>query len=377
MSKKKGKSKIRAEFKKRYNTRARKRDFTRDYQDTSEQIEDASQGERVSGKGQLSRKRTVIGAETVNEAGDTEIHLDIDESKCVAGRVITVHGLNSIVRTNDDKFFQCTIRGILKTLSSDLQNIVVVGDHVMIQPLDREQAVIERVDPRKGCISRTSRGKHQIIVSNVDKVVIVGSAAEPNLKPNLIDRMLVSTEHSQISPIICINKVDLVSIADLQPIVGQWSQLGYEIHLVSAATGFGIDRLKSRLKSTDSVFCGQSGVGKSSILNAVFPDLELRTSHVSFESQKGRHTTTAARLIPMPDGGHLIDTPGIRQFQLWDVIPEEVAGYFRDIRPWINFCRFPNCTHTHESDCGVKEAVADGKLTTRRYDSYCQMISES
>ena len=373
MSKKKGKSKIRAEFKKRYNTRARKRDFTRDYHDTSDQLEDVNQGERVSGKGHLSRKRTVIGAESVNETGDTQIHLDIDESKCVRGKVITVHGLNSIVQTGNDKFYQCTVRGILKTLSSDLQNVVVVGDDVMIQPIDGEHAVIERVDPRKGCISRTSRGKHQIIVSNVDNVVIVGSAAEPNLKPNLIDRMLVSTEYSQIHPIICINKVDLVDIADLQPIVGQWGQLGYEIHLLSANTGFGIERLKNRLKSFDTVFCGQSGVGKSSILNAVFPELELRTSHVSFESQKGRHTTTAARLIPMPEGGHLIDTPGIRQFQLWDVIPEEVGGYFRDIRPWINFCRFPNCTHTHESDCGVKDAVADGKLTARRYESYCQI----
>lgn len=373
MSKKKGKSKIRTDFRKRYNTRARKRDFTRDYNDPSGKVEDTSQTERVSGKGQLSRKRTIITAETVDEEGATQIQLDVNEEECLKGRVISVHGLNSMIRTNDGREFQATIRGILKTLSSDLQNIVVVGDHVMIKPLSADQAVIERVDPRRGCISRTSRGKHQILVSNVDCVIIVGSAAEPHLKPNLIDRMLVSADRSHIKPVICINKVDLIDISELQSVIGQWGQLAYEIHLISAATGFGIERLRNRLKFKDSVVCGQSGVGKSSILNAVYPELDLRTAHVSHESQKGRHTTTAARLIPMPDGGYIIDTPGIRQFQLWDVIPEEVGGYFKDIRPWINFCRFPNCTHTHESDCGVKDAVADGKLSARRYESYCQI----
>lgn len=373
MSKKKGKSKIRADFKKRYNTRARKRDFTRDYKDDREQIDDVNQSERLTGKGQLSRKRTIIGSKTVDSLGNVQIQLEIDEANCLSGRVISVHGLTSVVRTDNGDLFDCTIRGVLKTLSSDLQNIVVSGDHVKIQPGDGDQAVIERVEARHGCISRTSRGKHQIIVSNVDSVVIVGSAAEPNLKPNLIDRMLVSSDRSNIKPIICINKVDLIDIAELQPILGQWGQLGYEIHLVSASTGFGIDRLRSRIQGKDSVVCGQSGVGKSSILNAVCPELNLRTSHVSQESQKGRHTTTAAKLIPMPHGGHLIDTPGIRQFQLWDVIAEEVAGYFKDIRPWINFCKFPDCTHTHESDCGVKDAVADGKLSARRYESYCQI----
>jgi ribosome biogenesis GTPase len=123
------------------------------------------------------------------------------------------------------------------------------------------------------------------------------------------------------------------------------------------------------------VVAGQSGVGKSSLLNAVEPGLGLRVGEVSEENQKGKHTTTSARLIPLAAGGYVVDTPGIRQFQLWDVIPEEVAGYYRDLRPYVNLCRYPDCTHTHEADCGVKNAVADGRLDVRRYESYCHLFA--
>ena len=171
-----------------------------------------------------------------------------------------------------------------------------------------------------------------------------------------------------------------MNLVDLQPLAGVWSQLGYPVVMTSTITGEGIGRLRELVVGRDCVVAGQSGVGKSSILNSIEPGLALKVSQVSQENQKGRHTTTAARLIPLAGedgddsaGGHLIDTPGIRSFQLWDVIPEEVAGYFREIRPFINFCRFPDCTHTHEEDCSVKWAVADGKIDARRYESYCQM----
>ena len=121
---------------------------------------------------------------------------------------------------------------------------------------------------------------------------------------------------------------------------------------------------------------GQSGVGKSSLLNSLDPGLQLRTNAVSSDNQKGKHTTTAAQLIEMELGGYIVDTPGIRQFQLWDIVAEEVAGFFRDLRPFINSCRYPNCTHVHESPCGVKQAVADGLLDLRRYESYCQIRTE-
>ena len=127
------------------------------------------------------------------------------------------------------------------------------------------------------------------------------------------------------------------------------------------------------VRDNQSVMAGQSGVGKSSLLNAIEPDLRLRVRTVSTESQKGRHTTTTAQLIPLACGGYVVDTPGIRQFALWDVIPEEVPGFYRDLRPYVSHCRYPDCTHTHEDDCAVKDAVADGRIDERRYESYCHL----
>ncbi len=381
--KKKNKSKVRANFRKRQSTRVRKTDFTKDFKDDAEALENTVSGERLTGKGELSRKRTVIGTNSDQTDSGFEVDLQIDSLNSRNGRVLSVHGLNSFVKLADGKVYECTVRGILKSLATDLQHVVVAGDFVTIEiepDAEERWGVIVRVDRRRNQISRTSRKRQQIIAANIDRAFIVSSAVEPALKPNLIDRFIVSAEKSGIQPVIVINKVDQVDLVDLQPLAGVWSQLGYPVVMTSAVTGIGINRLRALVGGRDCVVAGQSGVGKSSILNAIEPGLALKVSQVSQENQKGRHTTTAARLIPLtgtgdngPTGGHLIDTPGIRSFQLWDVIPEEVAGYFREIRPFINFCRFPDCTHTHEDDCSVKWAVADGKIDARRYESYCQM----
>ena len=365
----------------------RKRDFTKDFAEGRDSLDDTVSNERLSGKGTLSRKRTVSGT-NLEEGQETgfEVSLDVDSVNTRAGRVLSVHGLNSFVKTADGQIYECTVRGVLKSLATDLQHVVVAGDFATIE-LDpkssgENQAVIVRVDHRRNQISRTSRKKQQIIVANIDLVFIVASAGEPGLKPNLVDRFLVSAEKSEIQPVIVINKVDLVHVDDLQPVAGVWSQLGYPVIMTSTITGQGVDRIRKLVRGRDCVVTGQSGVGKTSILNAIEPGLALKVSTVSAENQKGRHTTTAARLIPLTpeeddddqvSAGHLVDTPGIRSFQLWDVIPEEVGGYFPDIRPFINTCKFPNCTHTHEDQCGVKWAVADGKIDARRYESYCQM----
>jgi ribosome biogenesis GTPase / thiamine phosphate phosphatase len=370
----KKKHKIRAQFRKNRTERARSDDWTRRFHATdAETADDTVREERISGKGELTRRRTVL-VETADGDASSPPQLNVDAATVKLGRVLAVQGLHSTVEAEDGALFSCATRRLLKTMSTDKRHVVAAGDFVMFRPVTADAGIIERVEPRKSVLSRATRGRQQIIVANADQLLVVASAAEPYLKPNLIDRFLVTAHKTGLRPLVCINKIDLVEPASLAPLVGTYSQMGYRVLLVSALTGFGIDRLRRALSRRASVLAGQSGVGKSSLLNAVDPSLVLRVGAVSAENQKGRHTTTTARLWPLSTGGYVIDTPGIRQMQLWDVIPAEVAGYFRDIRPYINQCRFPNCTHTHEADCAVKGAVADGWLDVRRYESYCHML---
>lgn len=370
------KKKIRADFRKNRTPRPRDTDWTRRFDREPGETEDTARDERISGKGSLTRKRTIItdADAAASDDDDQQSQLDIDESTALSGRVLSVHGLLSTVEAADGRQFRCTTRRLLRTLSTDQRHVVAAGDRVLFRPAGNDEGIIERIEPRRGVLNRTSRGRQHVLVTNVDQLLIVSSAAEPYLKPNLIDRFLVAAEKNRIRPLICINKVDLVEPASLQPLIGVYAQMGYRVLLVSAKTGLGVDRLRRAVAGCESVVAGQSGVGKSSLLNQVAPGIELRVRTVSAESQKGRHTTTTAQLIPLPDGGYLVDTPGIRQFQLWDVIPAEVAGYLRDLRPFVSLCRYPNCTHTHETDCAVKDAVADDKLDVRRYESYLSLI---
>ncbi len=367
------KRKVRADFRKNREAPARDKRVSHDPMGLDSRASDAPSGERVSGKGHISRKRTVAGGQLIEDESGTWMLPDIDPEVCRMGRVLRVQGLHSMVRDDAGVLVRCATRRLLKTLASGQRHIVAAGDIVWFRPDGQMEGIIERVEPRRGIICRNSRGRQHVLVANVDQVVIVTSAAEPRLKPNLIDRLLVTAEKARIRPVICINKIDLIHPADLMPLVGVYSQLGYEVLLISVMTGQGIERLKERLAGAESVVTGQSGVGKSSLLNAVEPGLELRVQTVSDESQKGRHTTTTAELLPLSFGGYVVDTPGIRQFQLWDVIPEEVSGFFRELRPYVSRCRFPDCTHTHEADCAVKDAVADGWIDTRRYESYVQI----
>lgn len=366
--------KVRVAFRKNRENRARPTNLTHD---ALEQIEAGTEqlagDERVSGKGDLSRHRTVMGVE-VDEDGN--LQRAVDET-CLAGRVLRSIGSNRCdVQTVEGRVYTCSVRRVVRTMARDARNPLVAGDRVLFQPLDADEGVIERVQPRSSTISRGSGQYQHVIVANVDQVVIVASAVDPPVKPGLIDRFLASASRGNVLPIIVINKADLADIIALQPLVGLYSRLGYQILLTSAATGGGVDRLRSLLVARETVFAGQSGVGKTSLLNAIQPDLGRRTSHVSAESGKGRHTTRVAELIALEGGGWVVDTPGVRQMELWDIIPEEVEGYFVEFRPFVALCRFPDCTHTHERDCRVKRAVTEGKISPVRYESYLRMLDD-
>ena len=369
--------KVRVDFRKNRMERTRAGDLTRKFEEHGFEDESEVAVERIGGKGELSRKRTVVG-EIVKEDADNvgfDVLPDVDTERLLAGRVLRVHGASSVVQTEDGRQFQCVTRRILKTLSTDQRQPVVTGDRVLIRPAKRtgdcvaEEGMIERVEPRHGTIARSSKQRKHVIVANVDQVLIVASAEQPALKPNLIDRMILTAEQSEVKPVVCINKIDLVNPAELQTLAGVYARMGYKVLLLSVETGFGIDHLRRVLANRSSVVAGQSGVGKSSLLNAVDPEIQLRVAKIG-NAQKGKHTTTTAELIRLSFGGYVVDTPGLRQFMLWDIIPEEVFGLFRDLRPYENLCHFPDCTHTHEEDCAVKIAVGEGKLDIRRYDSY-------
>ncbi len=342
-----------------------------------ESAEDFQTSERVSGKGSVTRYRTVV----TEEGGDEDALRNVDDSVCIRGRVLSAIGLHCFVRSDDGLKYECTVRNIVKKLATDERTAVVAGDQVLIQPLQEEKAVIERVEPRERVISRGSKRREHVIVSNVDQAVIVASTGDPPLKTNLVDRFLISAEKGNVQPIICLNKVDLITGGDnlvgelsLGKVAGLYSQLGYDVVLTSAATGRGIEELRQRLAGKQTVFTGQSGVGKSSLLNAIQPGLELDTGEVSEESGKGTHTTRTASLLELDFGGWVVDTPGIRQLELWDVIPEEVEGYFVEFRPFVTFCHFTNCSHTHEDKCAVKAAVNLGQISRLRYGSYVRLL---
>jgi len=374
VGKKKGK-KIRVAFKKnrQKNVRKNKLSSHRVDEQLDSQYMDAT--ERLSGKGDLTRHRTVMGVEQETKDG-TSIVIDIDESTCIRGRVIRSQGLNSVVQAEDGSRYACTIRRLVRTMSRDDRNAVVAGDHVLIRPEgDDNQAVIERVEPRRSYLSRGSKRREHILVSNIDQAVIVVSADDPPLKPSLIDRFLISSEKGNIHSIICINKIDLVNPVEFQPLIGVYAQMGYDIVLTSVVDDTGIPRLRSLLKGKQTVFSGQSGVGKSSLLNRIDRQLLLETAEISQDNRKGRHTTRSAVLLEISSGGWVVDTPGIRQLELWDVIPGEVEGFFRDFCPFIPQCRFPDCSHTHEADCGVKHAVAHDFISRKRYQSYLKIIA--
>jgi ribosome biogenesis GTPase len=373
MSKKKP-NKNRIEFRKGHQNQRRERGLTEKYADSQDEI-DTQNSQRISGKGDLTRRRTVKGdlVDPEHRDGIQSIQIQASEST-LAGRVIRVHGLESIVELSDGSLLRCAVRRVLKNLSTTQRHVVVTGDSVRVEQHGVNQGWIVRIEPRGSELCRTSKNRRHVIASNIDQIMVVTSAAEPSIKPNLIDRILATAEQNGIEAGICINKCDLIAPEKLQPLIGSYAQMGYRVFMLSASEGWGIEPLNDWIRDKSSAVIGQSGVGKSSLLNCLIPGLSQRVQAVSNENQKGKHTTTTAEWFRIDAQTSIIDTPGVRQFQLWDIVPAELTGLFRDLRPFASQCRYPDCSHHHEDTCAVKDAVADGRLDPRRYDSYLQIL---
>jgi ribosome biogenesis GTPase len=273
------------------------------------------------------------------------------------------------------KTYTCKARGRLVESDTAESKPLTVGDRVVFEPIGEDEGVIEKVLPRRTKLSRRLprdlRTEH-VIVANVDQLLIVASVRKPPLTPGIIDRYIIAGEAGGLEPIICINKLDLArDESEYRYVVAAYEDLDYPVLLTSATEGAGLDDLRDVLRDRSTVLAGHSGVGKSSLLNAIQPGLKLRTGPVR---TKGRHTTSRVSLLRLKIGGYVVDTPGIREFTLWEIERHEVAQFFPRIWELSHDCRMPDCVHVHEPDCAVKQALERGELSRRRYESYLRIV---
>ena len=296
------------------------------------------------------------------------------------GRVIRVHGGHYYVESESGTV-DCLIRGRLKRKKAQ-SDLVTVGDRARWSPTGDGTGIIEEVLPRKSVLSRSvppprsgvDSDTEQVIVANVDQVVTVFSVRSPPPNPLMLDRYLVACEAVDLPVAIVANKIDLIPDDEDPDVLGLYRHIGYRVLYTSAVTGEGIDALHDLLRDRLSVLAGPSGTGKSSLLNALWPELDLATGEISDYHDRGRHTTVVARLLNPEPGTYVADTPGLRQFRFWDIDPEQLEAFFPEMRPYLGKCRFTPCTHTHEPSCAVREAVERDEIAPIRYESYYKMF---
>lgn len=297
-----------------------------------------------------------------------------DQPALLEGRVLRTVGGSYQVETGEG-MLECHLRGRIKQ-ERDLGR-VAVGDMVRVEVLSEESCVITEVLPRASKVSRRAPHgrREQVIAANVDRLAPVFSMAEPRPHLDLLDRLLVLAEANEIDAFLVVNKIDLSGIEEARQRFEPYARAGYETLYTSAETREGIDALREHLTSHVTIFVGPSGVGKSSLLNAIQPDLGLRVGEVS-RALEGRHTTVAASLHPLEVGGYVVDTPGLRNLRFWEVGVERLDFCFPEFRPHLGTCRFPDCTHVHEPDCAVLAARENGEIPESRYASYVRLLQE-
>lgn len=279
----------------------------------------------------------------------------------------------------------CHLRGRLKK-QPRTSDLATIGDHVLIELQSDGKGMIEQVSPRIRALTRRAPGgvgrhgrraaaaeREQVIIANPDLAVFVFACAEPDPHPRALDRYLVMAERQTLPSVIVANKADLPGAERARQLFAAYPPLGYPVFMVSARTGEGVAELRQALQGKIAVLAGPSGVGKSSLVNAIEPGLQLRAAAVSDQTAKGRHTTVHPELHALSGGGYLADTPGMRALELFDIEPEELDAYFVEIRPLVADCTFSDCTHEREPGCAVIAAVADGRVSHSRYDSYLRL----
>ena len=289
-----------------------------------------------------------------------------------------------VVQNEEGKVLNARILGKFKIEGLTSTNPIAVGDIVTIE-MENElegSVTITEIADRHNYITRTSpanKHKHHIIASNIDQSLLFATLKDPKTSQGFIDRFLITSEAYQIPSIIVFNKSDLYEEPELEKfaeVKSIYEAIGYKVMPMSIEKNIGIDAVKDLLKDKTTLLSGHSGVGKSTFINAIFPDLQLRTQDVSGWSGKGLHTTTFAEMFNLPFGGRIIDTPGIRELGLVDIPKQELSHYFPEMRRLINDCQFNNCLHTNEPGCAVKEAVNQEAIHIDRYISYCNIMDK-
>jgi ribosome biogenesis GTPase len=300
------------------------------------------------------------------------------------GIVIKSTGSWYTIQSNGGEIYQARIVGKFRLNNMPLTNPVAVGDrvHFVVEDVAEASALIKEISPRKNYIVRQSpRKKHQLhlLASNIDLAILVVTMVQPNLKQGVIDRFLLMTEPHDIPAAIIFNKIDLYSSDDLEILAyyqAVYESIGYEVFLASSVTREGLQEIFELLKGKTTLISGQSGVGKSTLINTLQPDLDIRTTELSDYSGKGQHTTTFAEMYDLGDGIKIIDTPGFKTLSFNNLEPMDVAHNFREFFILSDDCRFPNCLHRNEPKCAVKAAVESGAVSEMRYTNYLKILEE-